>query len=708
MDVGLDPSTVGAVTWKLNVYDPCTGEVREGGDVTIPAEAGAGRCSTVSWTTLPDASALGIAAITSAPAVAASEPLFVPAENAVCDERRRRTLLGGERESDPWIVAAAVVLAVLGLLNLVATGSRRRRSPRVVHGDRPRGDVGGRPHAGELPGPFGWATLGVSAVLLAAVPFAGMATKGAQRWLDFGVITIQPSELAKLALVLVPAGILAAGLHAGRFLATLAIAAVPVALVALQPDLSTAVVLVATAGFMLVLARVPLLPLIPLFAAGIVSLPLAVLFLRPYQLERVQVFLSSDADTAGVGWAELQANIAIGSGGLWGLARDPVYDVRAEYLPESEHDLAFASLVYGWGLVAGLAVMVATPVIVWRAVLAARTARTREAALVAAGIGALFGFHALLSIGASLSLLPHAGMPIPLFSYGGTASIVGFAAIGLVLAVRRDGVARPLWASEPPPRRRPRGRQAGALALTASLVAMSVFAWQLQHDRGTEFRAMSDTSRSCAAFACLPNEDSILDRNGVPLVENVPEYTIRWSPRCSTRTATARGARLAGLLATSPNELTKLWRTAAKGSCRPSWARFRPIRPVAIIDAHLPASSWSPPVAALSVRHHARLRPRARRCRRPRRHGTLAAPRARVEGRPAGLEKQYDALLRGTDGKQCVYVSPSGRPVATGERVDPIPGHDLRLHLDLGMHILATDALAEAVRTSKATSVPRS
>lgn len=218
--------------------------------------------------------------------------------------------------------------------------------------------------------------------------------------------------------MLVPAGILAGGFTVGRFVAALTATGVPIALVALQPDLSTALVLVATVMVMLILARVPLLPLLPLFAVGVASLPLAVLVLRPYQLERVHVFLSSNVDPSGAGWAALQADIAIGSGGWWGLARDPLYEVRADYLPESEHDLAFASVVYGWGLFAGLAVVVATTVIVWRAVLAARTARTREAALVAAGIGASFGIHALVSIGASLSLIPHTGMPIPCSATG--------------------------------------------------------------------------------------------------------------------------------------------------------------------------------------------------------------------------------------------------------------------------------------------------
>ncbi|SDD46251.1 FtsW/RodA/SpoVE family cell cycle protein [Rhodococcus tukisamuensis] len=609
---------------------------------------------------------------------------------------------GGKRESDPWIVTAAVVLVVLGLLNLIATGMTAAavRHALFAAAGLVVMCVVARLRMSYLRA-FGWAVLGVATVLLAAVPLAGVATKGAQRWLDFGVITIQPSELAKLALVLVPAGMLAAGFTLARFLATLAIAAVPVALVALQPDLSTAVVLVATAGFMLVLARVPLLPLIPLLAAGIVSLPLAVLFLRPYQLERVQVFLSSDADTAGVGWAELQANIAIGSGGLWGLARDPVYDVRAEYLPESEHDLAFASLVYGWGLVAGLAVVVATSVIVWRAALAARTARTREAALVAAGIGGLFGFHALVSIGASLSLLPHTGMPIPLFSYGGTAAIVGFVAVGLVLAVRRDGVARPLWASEPHRRRRPRGLSAGALTLTASLVAMSVFAWQLQHNRGAEFRAMSD--QQIMRCIRLPAERGlILDRNGIPLVENVAEYTVAVVAQMFDENDDGARSRLAALLATSPDALTELIGGRGEGESNVVVGTIAPDQARRIVDARLPGVLVVPsgrrhyPHGAVlgSVLGHVGVADPDDMERWP--HLALGSRVGK-----AGLEKQYDALLRGSDGKQCIYVSPSGRPVATGERVDPMRGHDLRLHLDLGMHILATDALAEAVRTSK-------
>ncbi|MFC7448600.1 FtsW/RodA/SpoVE family cell cycle protein [Rhodococcus daqingensis] len=605
-----------------------------------------------------------------------------------------------KRESDPWLVAAAITLVVLGLLNLISTG---KTTDAVRHALFAAVGLGAMYAISRLrPGNlrrFGWTLFAASVVLLAAVPLLGVATKGAQRWLDFGLFTVQPSELAKLALVLVPAAILAGGYTLGRFAATLLISSVPIGLVALQPDLSTAVVLTSTVVIMLILARVPLLPLFPLFALGIASLPLAVLFLRPYQLERIHVFLSSNADPQGSGWAALQADIAIGSGGWFGLGREPFYDLRAEYLPESEHDLAFASLVYGWGLFAGLAVAIATMIIVWRAALAARTARTREAALVAAGIGGLFGVQAVVSIAASLSLLPHTGMPIPLFSYGGTAAILGFVAVGLVLAIRRDGVTRPLWATESRRRRLPRGVSAGAVTVTAMLLAMSVFAWQLQSGRGAELRAMSDVQMERCIR--LPAERGhILDRNGEPLAFNVPEYAVAVVARMFDRDDAPVRAELAALLGVTPEQLAATLESGGE-ELEVVLGRVTPEQARRIVDAGLP---WVL-VYPTGRRHYP--------------HGAMLAsilghvgvadppdmerwPHLALGSRvgKAGLEKQYDALLRGTDGKQCMYVHPSGRLVATGERVDPVRGHDLRLHLDVGLQQLATDALTDAVRTS--------
>ncbi|MGW0024724.1 FtsW/RodA/SpoVE family cell cycle protein [Rhodococcus sp. NPDC003383] len=604
------------------------------------------------------------------------------------------------RKSDPWLVTAAVALVLLGMLNMVSTGMSSLAVRHAILAAVGLGAmwVTSRMRIAAL-SRFGWVLFTVTVVLLVAVPLMGIATKGAQRWLDLGLFTLQPSEMAKLALVLVPATILARGNTVGRLVVVLLVASVPIALVALQPDLSTAVVLVVTVLLMLILARVPMLQLAPLFAIGLLSLPMAVLFLRPYQLERIHVFLSRDADPQGSGWAAWQADIAIGSAGWWGLGRQPDYDLRAEYLPESEHDLAFASLVYGWGLVAGIAVVLAVVVIVWRSVLAARTARTREGALVAAGIGGLFGIHTAVSVAQSLSLLPHTGMPIPVFSYGGTASIVGFVSIGLVLAVRRDGVTRPLWATEPPKRRLPRGVSVGAGTLTASLVAMSVFAWQLQTTQGAELRATSDTQM----LRCirLPAErGQILDRTGVPVAVNVAEYTVAVVARMFAEGDPAVRNQLAALLGITPEQLAEELRSD-NGELQVVLARVGPEQARLIVDAHLPWVLVYPtgrryypqgPVLA-SILGYVGIADQEDM------QFWSNLPLGSRVGK-AGLEKQYDALLRGTDGKQCVYVDPSGRPVGTGERVDPVRGHDLRLYLDLGMQQAATDALTQAVRSS--------
>lgn len=604
------------------------------------------------------------------------------------------------RRSDPWLVAAAVVLVALGVLNMWTTGMT---APAVRHAVLAGVGLGAmwatsRMRVATL-SRFGWILYIVSVVLLVAVPLIGIATMGAQRWLNLGVFTLQPSEIAKLALVLVPASILARDYTVRRFLAVLAVACVPIALVALQPDLSTAVVLVFTVVLMLILARVPMRSLLPLFALGVASLPLALLFLRPYQLDRINVFLSRDADPQGSGWAAWQADIAIGSAGWWGLGREPDYGLRATYLPESEHDLAFASLVYGWGLFAGLAVVLAVVVIVWRAVLAARHARTREAALVAAGVAGLFGIHTVVSVAQSLSLLPHTGMPIPLFSYGGTASIVGFVSLGLVLAVRRDGVTRSLWATESRKRRLPRGVSTSAVAVTASLVAMSMFAWQLQTAHGGDLRATSDTQM----LRCLrlPAErGDILDRNGVPVAVNVAEYSVAVVPRMFADGDPGIRDELAALLAITPDALADDL-TSAEEEMQLVLGRVGAEQARRIVDAQLPwvlvyptgRRQYPQGESLASVLGYVGTADE---------QGMQYWPNLPLGARvgKAGLEMQYDALLRGVDGRQCMYVDPSGRPVGTGERVDPVRGHDLRLHLDLGMQQAATDALAQAMRTS--------
>ncbi|WP_034269192.1 FtsW/RodA/SpoVE family cell cycle protein [Haloechinothrix halophila] len=603
------------------------------------------------------------------------------------------------RVTDPWLILAAAVLGGLGLLNLVSLGMADLA---VRHGMFVVLGIGllfvvSRVRLTELPR-IAWTVYGIAIGLLLAVPVLGVTINGARRWLDFGLFTVQPAELAKIAVVLALATLLARSYRIGRFLLGLVIAAVPAVIVALQPNLSSAIVIGATAGLMLVLARVPLLPLLPLFGLGVAALPLAVLVLRPYQLSRVHAFLTGARDADGPGWAAMQADIAIGEGGLFGMAREPLYGLRASYLPEREHDLAFASLVHGWGLVAAIVAIAAILVLVWRCATAARLARSREAALISSGVAVLFGLHAVVSIAVNLSLMPHTGLPIPLLSYGGSTAVVHLAALGFVLAARRDGVQRPLWAPPPKRRQHPRLVRSGAFGLTVGLIGMSMTAWQLQVARGDELRLQGE--HQMTRCIRLPAERGVItDTSGVPLVRNGTEYEARVVPGLFPDKDERAREQLADVVGVKRAEVDKAIREGTELSVRVG--RIPPNVARQVAEAKLPG--------VLVVPSERRSYP----------YGEMlstmlgfvgVADEGDMERWPnialgatvgkSGLERQYDAVLRGVDGKQCVYVDPGGRPVAAAERVDPIAGHDLRLNLDLSMQRVATKALAKAVRTS--------
>ena len=162
------------------------------------------------------------------------------------------------------------------------------------------------------------------------------------------------------------------------------------------------------------------------------------------------------------------------SGGLFGRTGDPLRGLRAQYLPERDTDLALSSLVGQWGLVAGAGVVLAAIIVVWRLALASRGSRTPHGALVAGGLAILLGLETVVSVGGNLGLLPLAGVPFPLVSYGGTALVVHLAAIGVVLSVRQDGARRRLWAAPRWRNPRPRLVRLAAMALSVLLLSLRV------------------------------------------------------------------------------------------------------------------------------------------------------------------------------------------------------------------------------------------
>src|SRR4051794_320885 len=214
---------------------------------------------------------------------------------------------------------------------------------------------------------LGWAAYGAAVLFLVGVLTVGLSANGATRWMAIGSFTFQPSELAKLGLLLVLAAVLGSSRPAWqRFTLALLLAVVPIGLTLLQPDLSTTMLLVVLTGSMLVIGRGPARFLLPLVAAAAVSAPLMISLLQPYQIERLGSFLvGAHESPTGSGWALRQARIALSSGGLFGRTGDPLRGLRAQYLPERDTDLALASLVGQWGLIAGAAAVLAAIVLVW-------------------------------------------------------------------------------------------------------------------------------------------------------------------------------------------------------------------------------------------------------------------------------------------------------------------------------------------------------
>jgi len=284
--------------------------------------------------------------------------------------------------------------------------------------------------------------------LLVAVLVLGTSVNGARRWLPVGIIDFQPSELAKLALCLWLAGILTRR-AAPETLAELsrpigAVVLAACALIIVEPDLGTAIAIVLMAGAMLAVAGTPSRVLAG--AAGtLVALALAAIWLEPYRRERLFAFMDPWADPEGAGFQTVQAMIALGSGGVFGVGLGESVQ-KINYLPEANTDMIFAVIGEELGLVGSGAVVAAFAVFGWAGFNVALRCRDPFGKLLAAGITALVTGQALVNLAAVLGLAPLTGIPLPFVSYGGSSLIVGLAAVGILLniAVNHAAVEAPV------------------------------------------------------------------------------------------------------------------------------------------------------------------------------------------------------------------------------------------------------------------------
>ena len=267
----------------------------------------------------------------------------------------------------------------------------------------------------------------------------GQEEYGAQRWLGLGPMAIQPSEPAKLILILTLARFFADGGEEApslrRILLSLVLVGLPVGLVYLQPDLGTAVSLLGIWAAMVLVAGTRVVYLVGLGFAGILVAPLAWLSLRDYMRQRVLIFLHPESDPFGAGYNILQAKISIGSGGLLGRGLTNGTQTQLRYLRVAHSDFIFSVLAEELGLVGVLALFALLLALLFRVLRVAERARDDFGRLAATGVAAMLGFQAIVNVGANLTLLPVAGIPLPFISSGGSALITNLAALGIVQSI---------------------------------------------------------------------------------------------------------------------------------------------------------------------------------------------------------------------------------------------------------------------------------
>jgi rod shape determining protein RodA len=278
----------------------------------------------------------------------------------------------------------------------------------------------------------------VGVALLIATEVQGVTVKGATRWLDVGVARIQPSEIMKLGLPMMLAWYFhkrEGALRAFDFIVAAVIVVLPVALIIKQPDLGTALLVLAAGFFVIFFAGLPWKWLAVMLVGGVAMLPIAWTLLHDYQRERILTLIDPSTDPLGKGFHTLQAMIAIGSGGAFGKGWMQGTQTHLEFIPERTSDFIFAVYSEEFGLVGNIVLVLLFFALVWRAFAIAIGAPTLFARLLAASIGLIMFTYALVNMGMVSGILPVVGVPLPFISYGGTALVTLGMACGLLMAI---------------------------------------------------------------------------------------------------------------------------------------------------------------------------------------------------------------------------------------------------------------------------------
>lgn len=360
------------------------------------------------------------------------------------DQRRNDSWISGQFQRlhlDLPLLGLLILLASLGMLVLYSAGDA---DPNLVVKQIIRLGIAFTTMVviAQIPPPFFqrysifvWV---ITSLLLVAVILVGSTGGGAQRWLNLGFVKFQPSELMKLTLPLVVAAWLSRypTPPAPRVvISCLLLIAIPVLLIARQPDLGTSILMGSSGLFVLFLAGLSWRWIFSGLGIVAAAAPALWYVMKDYQRQRVLTLLNPEADPFGSGYHIIQSKIAIGSGGLWGKGWLNGTQSHLDFLPERSTDFIFAVLAEEYGLMGVVPLLILYLAIVFRCLFIASQATNLFNRTVAGSLGLTFFVYVFVNIGMVSGLLPVVGVPLPLISYGGTSMVTLMAGFGILMSI---------------------------------------------------------------------------------------------------------------------------------------------------------------------------------------------------------------------------------------------------------------------------------
>ena len=286
------------------------------------------------------------------------------------------------------------------------------------------------------------AAFGISFILLATLSILGKISHGAQSWFDFGSFSFQPSDFAKLALIIILAKYFSRRhieiANVKHILVSGFYAFVLFALVISHPDLGSAMIIFFIWLGMVMVSGISKKHLFLLIGLGLLAFIMLWTFaFQEYQKDRIRNFIDPLADIHGAGYNAYQSTVAVGSGQFWGKGLGYGTQSRLKFLPEYQTDFIFAAFAEEWGFAGVVILLSLYGIIIWRIIANSMTGATNFEILYGAGVAVFFIVHIVVNMGMNMHLLPVTGTPLPLMSYGGTHLVTEFLALGILVAMRR-------------------------------------------------------------------------------------------------------------------------------------------------------------------------------------------------------------------------------------------------------------------------------